>query len=196
MTIDATQTQGLNRELTRDALSAGPRGKVELESKDDRKTQGADGEKSFSLFGDDGLSFWDVLDVFNPLQHIPLLNSVYREVTGDQITPAANGRRHPVRRPVRPRRGDDRRRGAGNDRQGRGRTRGRAGHRRDGIVRRGFAPRRNLRPPQPLAGLCRNHGGGAAGAARAAASAGPELKPPNLPPSRKPPPPWRRPNRR
>ncbi len=89
MTIDATQTQGLNRELTRGALSAGPRGKVELDSKDDRKTQGADGEKSFSLFGNDGLSFWDVLDVFNPLQHIPLLNSVYREVTGDQITPAA-----------------------------------------------------------------------------------------------------------
>ncbi len=89
MTIDATQTQGLTRELTRDTLSAGPRGKVELKTDDDKKAEGTGGEKSFSLFGDDGLSFWDVLDVFNPLQHIPLLNSVYREVTGDEIAPAA-----------------------------------------------------------------------------------------------------------
>jgi hypothetical protein len=89
MTIDATQTQGLTRDLTRDTLSAGPRGKVELKSDDDKKAEGTDGEKSFSLFGDDDLSFWDVLDVFNPLQHIPLLSSVYREVTGDTIKPAA-----------------------------------------------------------------------------------------------------------
>ncbi len=90
MTIDATQTQGLTRELTRDTLSAGPRGKVELKSGDkDKETQGVADQKSFSLFGDDDVSFWDVLDVFNPLQHIPLLNSVYREATGDQIKPAA-----------------------------------------------------------------------------------------------------------
>ncbi|SDE29270.1 hypothetical protein [Rhodospira trueperi] len=30
-------------------------------------------------------SFWDVLDIFNPLQHIPLVNMVYRELTGDEI---------------------------------------------------------------------------------------------------------------
>lgn len=41
--------------------------------------------------GDDGeeLSFWDVLDVINPLQHIPIVNSVYRELTGDKITSGA-----------------------------------------------------------------------------------------------------------
>ncbi|KAA5606534.1 hypothetical protein F1188_06645 [Roseospira marina] len=31
-------------------------------------------------------SFWDVLDIFNPLQHIPLVGSIYRELTGDTIT--------------------------------------------------------------------------------------------------------------
>ncbi|MGQ9366318.1 hypothetical protein [Azospirillum sp. ST 5-10] len=31
------------------------------------------------------LSFWDFLDVINPLQHIPVIGSVYRAVTGDQI---------------------------------------------------------------------------------------------------------------
>lgn len=32
-----------------------------------------------------GLSFWDVLDVINPLQHIPIVNRLYRAVTGDEI---------------------------------------------------------------------------------------------------------------
>lgn len=38
---------------------------------------------------DDGLSFWDVLDVINPLQHIPLVSTIYRELTGDKIGDAA-----------------------------------------------------------------------------------------------------------
>lgn len=32
-------------------------------------------------------SFWDLLDVINPLQHIPGVNRVYRDVTGDTIAP-------------------------------------------------------------------------------------------------------------
>lgn len=31
------------------------------------------------------LSFWDLLDVVNPLQHIPVVNTIYRAVTGDEI---------------------------------------------------------------------------------------------------------------
>jgi hypothetical protein len=34
---------------------------------------------------DDGFGFDDLLDVINPLQHIPLIGTLYREVTGDQI---------------------------------------------------------------------------------------------------------------
>jgi hypothetical protein len=37
-------------------------------------------------FGDDGLTFGDVLDVVNPLQHIPVVSTVYREVTDDEIS--------------------------------------------------------------------------------------------------------------
>jgi hypothetical protein len=33
----------------------------------------------------ENFSFWDVLDIFNPLQHIPLVNTLYREITGDQM---------------------------------------------------------------------------------------------------------------
>lgn len=39
------------------------------------------------MFGadDDSPSFWDLLDVINPLQHIPIINDLYREATGDKI---------------------------------------------------------------------------------------------------------------
>lgn len=39
--------------------------------------------------GDDSPSFWDLLDVINPLQHIPIINDLYREATGDKIGVAA-----------------------------------------------------------------------------------------------------------
>ena len=35
------------------------------------------------------LTLDDVLDIINPLQHIPLVSSIYRSVTGDQITGSA-----------------------------------------------------------------------------------------------------------
>ncbi len=37
----------------------------------------------------DGMSFGDLLEVINPLQHIPIISTIYRELTGDTITPAA-----------------------------------------------------------------------------------------------------------
>lgn len=41
----------------------------------------------FQPFGDDGLTFGDILDVINPLQHIPVVSTLYREWTGDGIDP-------------------------------------------------------------------------------------------------------------
>lgn len=40
-------------------------------------------------FGEDGFGFDDFLDIINPLQHIPGVSSVYREITGDQINPGS-----------------------------------------------------------------------------------------------------------
>ncbi|MBL4864620.1 MAG: hypothetical protein JKY63_07035 [Rhodobiaceae bacterium] len=37
----------------------------------------------------DGLSFDDLLDAINPLQHLPIISTLYREITGDEIKPAA-----------------------------------------------------------------------------------------------------------
>ena len=40
------------------------------------------------LFGDDGFNFRDVLDLVNPLQHIPVIGNLYRKLTGDVAAPA------------------------------------------------------------------------------------------------------------
>ncbi len=39
------------------------------------------------LFGNEGPSFGDVLDLVNPLQHIPVVSNLYRKITGDEIAP-------------------------------------------------------------------------------------------------------------
>ncbi len=36
-----------------------------------------------------GPSFKDVLDVINPLQHIPVVGTIYRKITGDEISSSA-----------------------------------------------------------------------------------------------------------
>ncbi len=41
------------------------------------------------LFGEDGFTFSDFLDIINPLQHIPIVNTVYRAMTGDKIDPGS-----------------------------------------------------------------------------------------------------------
>jgi hypothetical protein len=39
--------------------------------------------------GEAEFSFGDFIDIINPLQHIPLISTLYREITGDEISPHA-----------------------------------------------------------------------------------------------------------
>ncbi len=41
------------------------------------------------LFGKDGFTFFDFLDIINPLQHIPVISTIYRSITGDQLDPGS-----------------------------------------------------------------------------------------------------------
>ena len=41
------------------------------------------------FWGEDGFTFGDVLDIINPLQHIPIVSTLYRAVTGDEISTGA-----------------------------------------------------------------------------------------------------------
>jgi hypothetical protein len=42
-----------------------------------------------SIWGQDGFGFGDVLDMINPLQHLPIVGSMYRSITHDTISPAS-----------------------------------------------------------------------------------------------------------
>lgn len=46
-------------------------------------------DKGFQAFGEDGFTFLDLIDIVNPLQHIPGVSTLYRELTGDQIDPGS-----------------------------------------------------------------------------------------------------------
>ncbi len=39
---------------------------------------------------DEPFGFGDLVDIINPLQHIPLVNHLYRKITGDQIRPSSS----------------------------------------------------------------------------------------------------------
>jgi hypothetical protein len=42
-----------------------------------------------SLFGEGGPSFGDLLDTINPLQHLPIVGTIYRALTGDSLSDGA-----------------------------------------------------------------------------------------------------------
>lgn len=42
--------------------------------------------KSVSLWSKDGFGFKDILDIINPLQHLPVIGSIYRYLTGDEMS--------------------------------------------------------------------------------------------------------------
>jgi hypothetical protein len=42
-----------------------------------------------NAFGDDGLTFGDFIDIINPLHHLPVIGTLYREITGDSLDPAS-----------------------------------------------------------------------------------------------------------
>lgn len=46
-------------------------------------------ETPYTAEADAGEFFSTLLDIINPLQHIPLVSNLYREITGDEIAPAA-----------------------------------------------------------------------------------------------------------
>ena len=44
-------------------------------------------DESNYLFGEDGFTFSDIIDIVNPLQHIPIIGAIYRKISGDTIAP-------------------------------------------------------------------------------------------------------------
>lgn len=53
------------------------------------QTTAAASQDASGMWGEDGFTFGDILDVINPLHHLPFIGSVYRKISEDQIAPAA-----------------------------------------------------------------------------------------------------------
>jgi hypothetical protein len=47
------------------------------------------GQALTDLFGKDGFSFRDALDIINPLHHLPVVGTLYRALTGDELAPGS-----------------------------------------------------------------------------------------------------------
>ncbi len=47
-------------------------------------------EDGFQVFGEDGFTFLDFIDIINPLQHFPIISTLYRELTGDTLDPGSS----------------------------------------------------------------------------------------------------------
>jgi hypothetical protein len=55
-----------------------------IEAKPTETPAGKNG-KPFALWEKDGFGFADFIDIINPLQHIPIVATIYRNLSGDQI---------------------------------------------------------------------------------------------------------------
>jgi hypothetical protein len=58
------------------------------------RSNGLDGAMAYTAQNngvgeDEEFGFGDILDMVNPLQHIPIVNRIYRHITGDRIKPVA-----------------------------------------------------------------------------------------------------------
>lgn len=78
----STQTRLATADEEKSAL---PSGSSVLALREDPSFSAPDtpGEK------DEGFGFFDLLDIVNPLQHLPVVGFVYREITGDTIKPVS-----------------------------------------------------------------------------------------------------------
>ena len=62
-----------------------PPTEIALSAPDDAESS----EGGFDLFGEDGFTFADLVDVVNPLQHIPVVSTMYREAAEDSLDPGS-----------------------------------------------------------------------------------------------------------
>lgn len=85
----ASQTNG---QSTAQQTNTPPKQATTHSTAAERTANTADRTANFSSYAqsaENDWSFWDFLDVVNPLQHIPIINTVYRSITGDEINDTA-----------------------------------------------------------------------------------------------------------
>lgn len=75
--------------MSTDLATMTPRSRAASGDVSEKTMEVAHESREFKIFGKDGFTFYDFLDMVNPLQHIPIVGALYREWTGDQIDPGS-----------------------------------------------------------------------------------------------------------
>jgi len=86
------QASESNSQSTAQQTNAHTKQDIKAPAAEERTANTADRTAKFSSYtqsSESDWSFWDFLDVINPLQHIPIINTVYRSITGDEINDTA-----------------------------------------------------------------------------------------------------------
>jgi len=86
MSLDATQT---GPALPLWSLTAAGRDSEAAPARAEPPGDTDFGSDDSYMFGADGLTFTDILDIINPLQHLPVVSTPYRALTGDEISPGS-----------------------------------------------------------------------------------------------------------
>jgi len=74
---DLNQKQPFYSDIVSAVKDTHPKGATQASKEEDKG--------SFSLWDKDGFSVGDILDIFNPLQHLPIVSAIYRAHSGDDI---------------------------------------------------------------------------------------------------------------
>jgi hypothetical protein len=80
----AKHAEGSRRSPTFSQVAAGVNGGNRIDTTSTEPAPAKTG-KPFALWEKDGFGFADFLDIINPLQHIPIVATIYRNLSGDQI---------------------------------------------------------------------------------------------------------------
>ena len=84
---DAGHGAGTGRRVTFSQVAAGVDSANSANGAESTPTAptAAKNDKPFSLWEKDGFGFGDLIDIINPLHHIPIVATIYRNLSGDQI---------------------------------------------------------------------------------------------------------------
>lgn len=83
------ERQARAQEQVADALNAAAAGDQKAKDFSSALAYAETPETAEGQEGDQEFGFGDLIDMINPLQHIPLVGQLYRSVTGDEIRPAS-----------------------------------------------------------------------------------------------------------
>jgi hypothetical protein len=87
MAIDSVEYLGARERLGVHHVRLAPEPAATSEERFDSTLEALEkAEKESDFFGEDGFTFGDFLDLINPLQHLPVISTIYRAISGDEIS--------------------------------------------------------------------------------------------------------------